>query len=52
MATVTERLAAAARERAVPLLPGTATASEVMAAREAGFLARRAAAWPGRWWPT
>jgi 2-dehydro-3-deoxyphosphogluconate aldolase/(4S)-4-hydroxy-2-oxoglutarate aldolase len=34
---LTERLAAAARERAVPLLPGTATASEVMAAREAGF---------------
>ena len=34
---LTERLAAASRERAVPLLPGTATASEVMAAREAGF---------------
>ena len=34
---LTDRLAAAARERAVPLLPGTATASEVMRAREAGL---------------
>lgn len=34
---LTDRLAAAAAERAVPLLPGTATASEVMRAREAGL---------------
>ncbi len=34
---LTDHLAGAARERAVPLLPGTATASEVMRAREAGF---------------
>lgn len=34
---LTERLAIAARQRVVPLLPGTATASEVMRAREAGF---------------
>jgi 2-dehydro-3-deoxyphosphogluconate aldolase/(4S)-4-hydroxy-2-oxoglutarate aldolase len=34
---LTERLAAAARARAVPLLPGVATASEAMRAREAGF---------------
>lgn len=34
---LTERLAMAARQRVVPLLPGTATASEVMRAREAGF---------------
>ncbi len=34
---LTPTLAAAARERPVPLLPGAVTASEVMAAREAGF---------------
>ncbi len=34
---LTEALAEAASTRAVPLLPGVATASEVMRAREAGF---------------
>ena len=34
---LTERLALAARQRAVPLLPGVATASEVMRAREQRF---------------
>lgn len=34
---LTPALAQAAQARAVPLLPGAATASEVMAAREAGF---------------
>ncbi len=34
---LTERLSFAARQRAVPLLPGVATASEVMRAREARF---------------
>jgi 2-dehydro-3-deoxyphosphogluconate aldolase/(4S)-4-hydroxy-2-oxoglutarate aldolase len=33
----TDALAAVARTRKVPLLPGTVTASEVMRAREAGF---------------
>ena len=34
---LTDRLAATARERAVPLLPGTATASEVMIVLERGY---------------
>lgn len=34
---LTERLALHAMQNRVPLLPGTATASEIMAAREAGF---------------
>ena len=36
---LTCELAAAARERTIPLLPGVATASEIMAATDAGFSA-------------